>query len=242
MPLGEMQFESQVLGRQVSVSFSVPASSGGASFPAVLLLPGRGGNHRSWLIETRLSVYLGSVPLVAIMPDGGVSDWSNFRIPGERYEDFVMEDLLPTCEHVFPIQSGRWTASGWSMGAVGVLHLGLKHPGRFLSVAAHCPPVVSLQYLDEERTDLTPEARHDADLYAHADQTVRCADRPVVSIDCGQEDPHLDLARAFHEHLDTVGYPHQYRQPPGGHDSTYWDGQVQSGLEQHTAALEDERT
>ena len=241
MPLGEMQFESRVLGRQVSVSFSVPAPSSGASFPAVLLLPGRGGNHRSWLIDTRLSLYLASLPLVAIMPDGGVSDWSNFRIPGERYEDFVMEDLIPTCEHVFPIQGKRWTASGWSMGAVGALHLGLKHPHRFLSIAAHCPPVVSPQYLLEERTDLTPEARDDADLYAHAEHAVRRADRPVVSVDCGAEDAHLDLARAFHEHLDSIGYPHEYRQPRCGHDSTYWDGQVQSGLQQHVAALEDER-
>src|SRR5947209_9021954 len=134
MPLGEMQFESQVLGRQVTLSFCIPQLGLSASFPAVLLLPGRGANHRSWLIDTRVSVYLRSLPLVAIMPDGGMSDWSNFRIPGERYEDFVMEDLIPTCEHAFPIRSGRWAASGWSMGAVGALHLGLQHPDTLLSL------------------------------------------------------------------------------------------------------------
>ena len=241
MSLGEMQFDSQVLGRQVSVGFSVPAPSVGASFPAVLLLPGRGANHRSWLIDTRVSVYLRPLPLVAILPDGGVSDWSNFRIPGERYEDFVMEDLIPTCEHAFPIRSGRWAASGWSMDAVGALHLGLKHPDRFLSIAAHCPPVVSPQYLVEERTDLTSEARCDADLYAHAELAVQRAERPVVSIDCGAEDAHLSLVHAFHDHLDTLGYPHEYRESRGGHDSAYWDGQIRRGLGQHMAVLQNEK-
>lgn len=239
MLIGEMQFDSGVLRRQVSLSFCLPDPVSGRAFPGLLLLHGRGGNHRAWLISTRLASHLEALPLVAVMPDGGASDWSNSRIPGERYQDFLVEDLIPTCEHAFPLRPDRWVISGWSMGAVGALDLAFKYPDRFRSIAAHCPPIVSPQYL-QAQTDLSAEAREDADLYAHAEQALRFPKRPVVSVDCGAEDPHLDLVCAFHEHLGTIGYGHEYREPPGGHDAAYWDGQVQSGLRQHIRVLQSE--
>jgi enterochelin esterase-like enzyme len=98
---------------------------------------------------------------------------------------------------------------------------------------------VSPQYLAAQ-TNLSSEARADADLYTHAEQALRRPERPVVSVDCATEDPHLSLVRAFHEHLDAIGYAHEYREPPGGHDSAYWDGQIQSGLRQHMSILQRE--
>lgn len=239
MLIGEMQFDSNVLKRKVSFSFSIPDPSLDGPYPGLLLLHGRGGNHRSWLISTRLAFYLEALSLIAIMPDGGASDWSNSRIPGERYQDFLVEDLIPTCEHAFRLRPGPWVASGWSMGAVGALDLGFRYPDRFLSVAAHCPPVVSSQYL-QAQTNLSSETRADADLYAHAEQALRRPMRPVVSVDCGTEDGHLYLVHAFHDHLDGIGYMHEYCEPAGGHNSAYWDGQIQSGLRQHMRTLQKE--
>lgn len=92
--------------------------------------------------------------------------------------------------------------------------------------------------MPRETGNLSTEAREDLDLYGLANRAVRIVDQPMVSIDCGIDDPHLSLVRGLHVHLEAIGYPHEYREPPGSHIGGYCDAQVQRGLAQHMTVFQ----
>jgi S-formylglutathione hydrolase FrmB len=238
MNLGEMRVRSRALGRHVGFSFSIPDEerAGPGPYPALLQLHGASDDHTAWFTRTKLSVYLEDVPLIAVAADGALSLWGN-RGPRERYEDFLMEDLLPACERFFPVRPGPWAIGGLSMGGLGAIRLGLKHPDRFASIYAHSSYLPSRAQLAERHEDMTEEQRADFDVYALAAGAVSRPDRPRLSFDCGTDDFLLEQNRAFHAHLESVGYPHEYTEYSGAHTWEYWDDHVRDALPRHLDVL-----
>ena len=240
MNLGQMQIHSPVLRRQVTFSFRLPSSAevGPGPYPALLQLHGASEDHTAWITRTMLPVHLEGTPLIVIMPEGARSQWLN-RNDHERYEDFLLQDLLPACAAFFPVRSGRWAIGGLSMGGQGALHLGLKYPTRFASIYAHSSVIPDRATLQSWLPDLTPALLDDADLFARAARTVTHPERPTLSFDCGTDDPLLGENRAFHHHLTALGYPHRYLEHPGAHAWAYWDAHVREAIRQHLAVLGD---
>ncbi len=238
MNLGQLQIYSPTLQRHVSFSFRLPSSAeaGPGPYPALLLLHGAEEDHTAWLTRTMLPVHLEGTPLIAIMPDGARSQWLN-RNAHERYEDFLIHDLLPACEAFFPVRAGHWAIGGLSMGGQGALHLGLKYPTRFASIYAHSSVIPDRETLHRWLPELNPETLADADLYERVRHMAARPERPALSFDCGTEDPLLEENRAFHRHLQRIGYPHRYAEHPGGHTWHYWDEHVREALSQHLAVL-----
>jgi S-formylglutathione hydrolase FrmB len=232
-----MQFFSRALGRRAIFTFYVPdpEKAPDAPYPAVLQLHGASDNHTSWATQSKLPYYLDHRSFVVIMPDGALSGWSNYRLkgPGTNYEDFIIQDLMPACEHVFPIQPGRWAIGGLSMGGGGALRLGLKHPDRFASIYAHSSGIATVERLRDRFPHLSDDELADADIYAHARRALTFVDWPTLGFDCGIDDALLDHNRHFHAYLDEIGYPHEYRELPGGHTWEYWDEHVQHALTWH---------
>lgn len=238
MNLGQMHIASAALHRHVTFTFQLPRRDkvGSGPYPALLLLHGASENHSAWTTFTKLPRYLEDEALVVVMPDGARSQWLN-RNPHERYEDFLMQDLLPACADFFPIRPGRWGIGGYSMGGQGALYLGLKHPDRFASIYAQSSVIPDGQTLHDWMPDLTPVQLAEADITAHADRCVSRSDRPRLGFDCGMEDDLLAQNRTFHRHLERIGYPHRYAEYPGGHDWDYWDSHVRDALAHHAQAL-----
>jgi len=74
------------------------------------------------------------------MPDGDASYYVNVRMrPPDRYEDYLVQDLISDVEAKFPVNSGRSHRAiiGISMGGFGAVNLSLKHPGLFIFAAAN---------------------------------------------------------------------------------------------------------
>lgn len=238
MNFGQMQMHSDVLRRHVTFSFRLPPSGevGPGPYPALLLLHGASEEHSAWITRTKLLVHLEGTPLIVIMPDGARSQWLN-RSAHERYEDFILDDLLPACAEFFPVRQGRWAIGGYSMGGQGALSLGLKHPDRFASIYAHSSAIPDRAILSEWMPDLTSAQLDEADLFAHATNCVARPDRPSIGLDCGTEDAILDHSRLFHAHLDRIGYDHHYAENPGGHTWDYWDIHLPHALQHHLAVL-----
>lgn len=239
MNLGQMQFYSQALERHVSFSFSLPSpdDAGPGPYPALLQLHGRTDDHTAWLTRSKLAVYLDKRPLIAIMPDGGLSFWAN-RGPRERYEDFIMRDLLPACAAFFPIRPGRWAIGGLSMGGFGALRLGLKYPDRFASIYGHSSAIFTRADLQQRAPELLATGDEATDPFALAEKALNAPNRPRLSFDCGLQDMAADglllpRNRAFHEHLERLGFPHHYAEFLGGHTWEYWDEHVREALAQH---------
>jgi pimeloyl-ACP methyl ester carboxylesterase len=63
--------------------------------------------------------------------------------PQDRYEDYVVKDLIVDAENKFPIAAGRSTRAivGISMGGFGAVNLSLRHPDLFAFVGALSPAI-----------------------------------------------------------------------------------------------------
>ncbi len=82
-------------------------------------------------------------PMVSVMPSAGRSFYMNFRDGSQKWEDFVMKDLLPYMRKNFNVVQGREGTfiTGISMGGMGSLRMAVKYPEVFQAVASQEPAV-----------------------------------------------------------------------------------------------------
>ena len=129
MSFGTMSFFSKALGRPKSYTILLPDYEGatGGPYPVLYLLHGLSDDHRAWSSWTSLDRYVRRLPLVVVMPDGERGFYTNM-VEGPRYEDYLMQDLIPHVEGCYNVLKGaRHTAiGGLSMGGYGAMKLGLS--------------------------------------------------------------------------------------------------------------------
>src|SRR5262245_53850563 len=80
-------------------------------------------------------------PMVSVMPSAGRAFYMNFRDGSQKWEDFVMKDLLPYMRKNFNVVQGREGTfiTGISMGGMGSLRIAVKYPDVFQAVASQEP-------------------------------------------------------------------------------------------------------
>ncbi len=239
MQTATLQFMSRALGRHVQYTALIPdlQRHGPGPFPVLYQLHGRSDDHTAWTVRSRLPDHVAAYGLIVVLPDGGISGWRNCG-PHERYEDFVIDDLYAHVTATLPVRPGRAAIGGLSMGGGGAVRLGLKHPERFASIWAHSSSLANADVL--MRGGATPEQADADDVFAIAMRLVGGMPRPSLprlAFDCGTEDGLRGQNVAFHQHLDAIGYPHIYREHPGGHTWEYWDTHVREALAQHAPIL-----
>src|SRR5712675_2460559 len=78
-----------------------------------------------------------------VMPSAGRAFYMNFRDGSQKWEDFVMKDLLPYMRKNFNMVQGREGTfnTGISMGGMGSLRMAVKHPEIFQAVASQEPAI-----------------------------------------------------------------------------------------------------
>jgi S-formylglutathione hydrolase FrmB len=243
MPIGEMHMASGVLGHDIAFSFYVPGKEFEPPYPAILQLHGAGDDNASWFTKSMLPHWLGRYPFVVICPAGGRSFWSNFALQGQGtdFEDFLIQELMSEVGRIFPVRSGRWAIGGLSMGGFGAIRLGLTYPDRFASIYAHSSAVWTSERLRELMPEVTDEIVEQADVYRLLQPAIGRQDLPALTFDCGEDDFLIEDNRTFHRHLDSIGFPHQYREFSGAHTWEYWNEHVQQALARHAEVLGVER-
>lgn len=241
MPYGEMHLFSAALRQTVTFAFLVPEPpfAGPGPYPALLQLHGANDDYLSWSTKSKLRVHVEHLPMIVVMPNGGMTAWSDWMDPRMPMETFLMTELMPACESILPIREGRWAIGGNSMGGYGSLQMGLKHPDRFASIYAHSS-VIYGHGVRELPPGIDPEEHAPDDLYRLAEQRVADERCPVLGMDCGTDDRLLPEGRAFHDHLERIGYPHSFGEVPGGHDWYYWDERFPTAVRQHLDVLAEE--
>ena len=82
-------------------------------------------------------------PMVSVMPSAGRAFYMNFRDGSQKWEDFVMKDLLPYMRKNFNVVQGREGTfiTGISMGGTGSLRMAVKYPEVFQAVASQEPAI-----------------------------------------------------------------------------------------------------
>jgi diacylglycerol O-acyltransferase/trehalose O-mycolyltransferase len=123
--------------------------SGKTRYPVLYLLHGAGGDNRSWLDDEHVQDALGSMPVIAVMPDGSATSASGQRVNGgysdwfgveagstgtaPAWESYHVRELVPFIDRAFPTRrsaAGRAIA-GISMGGTGAMKYAGAFPGTF---------------------------------------------------------------------------------------------------------------
>jgi putative tributyrin esterase len=231
--IATMEFPSAALGRQVTFSVILP-EAGDGPFPVVYQLHGASDDHRAWLQRSNLVRHASGLPLIVVLPDGGLSFWADVH-PLLRYETFVIDDLDRHVRRTFPVRTGPAAIGGLSMGGYGAIRLALRHPERFSSVFAHSsrvPTRAELRNLAWARGADLDEL--DLEVIIERADPARA---PRISLDCGLADHLLGDSRRLHALLDRRGIVHDYAEYEGAHTWDYWDAHVPEALRQHCRVL-----
>jgi len=234
---------SALLGRTLSYRVVLPpgyglAGAGATRYPVLYLLHGWGGGYESWLASSSLARYAAEHRLILVTPEGG-KGWYTDGASGERYESYILRELIPEVDARFrtiAARRGRGVA-GYSMGGYGALKFAFRHPETFAFAGSTSGALDAAAREDEESLVRTfgaagspTRAENDLPRLAREFPSERKGALPYLYLDCGLEDPwfahNRDLAAALAERQ----IAHEYRQLPGRHVWPYWDARVREIL------------
>ena len=241
-----VDFSSSLLGKRMPYGVVLPRGYGlitkrGVRYPVLYLLHGWSGNYDSWLKETALVQYASEHKLIIVTPEGH-NGWytDSATVPSDQNETYITQELIPDVDSRFrtvPHRSGRAVA-GCSMGGYGALKFGLKHPEMFSLVASMSGALDATSRTDDTSImqtfgELNSPTRlaNDLQRLVRDFPAERQASLPYFYLDCGTEDPWLEVNREFASTLSERKISHDYRQLSGGHVWPYWDRQVDEVLQ-----------
>jgi S-formylglutathione hydrolase FrmB len=248
-----VQFESKLVGSPLPYNVVLPTdyksdSSKQKRYPVIYLLHGLGGSAGDWVsTRARLADYAASYPFIIVVPEGRDGWYTDGAVPNEKFESYIVEELIPDVERRFRAiasREGRGVA-GLSMGGYGALKFGFKHPDVFAFAASMSGALRAASWIADEslpqfaRPSIARvygaadnRVRRDNDLFSLARDVTpeRASSLPYFYLDCGTEDFLILNSRDFSALLIEKKIPHEFRELPGAHNWPYWDRQVQEIL------------
>jgi S-formylglutathione hydrolase FrmB len=239
-----VRHRSALLGREVAYKVLLPPGYGlvtsrATRYPVLYMLHGWGGDHESWLSSSSLALYASEHRLIVVTPEGGKGWYTDAAAAGERYESYVLRELIPEVDGRFrtvAARRGRGVA-GYSMGGYGALKFGFRHPEVFAFAGSTSGALDAAAREDEESLVRTfggggspTRAENDLPRLAREFPEARRGALPYLYLDCGLEDPWLAHNRDFAAALAERRIAHEYRQLPGRHVWPYWDARARDIL------------
>lgn len=222
-------------------------------FPMLFLLHGIDGRSEDWIDKGDVLVCLRSHRIIAVMPDGSDSYYTNAALRSkDHYEDLISEDLLKDVEQHYRVALGPLGhgIGGISMGGYGAIKIALRHPDKFsfaagLSAALDAPQrPFAIRRLGQSFRYLRifgfqgSSSRRENNVFSLAR---RASTAPFLFLLCGQDESLLDVNRSFATLLDKRDLPHEYHEVPGGHSWDSWKREIPEMLnsaEQHLQGVQ----
>jgi len=251
--------ESAALGKSLDFAILMPPAGpqcSVAALPVVYLLHGYGDDHLA-LDRTGLSDVLhgymarGRTPCaILVLPDGERGFYTNWYDGSARYEDYIIDDLIPAAERQLGLEVPRERRHlmGVSMGGTGALQIGLRHPGLFASITSLSGVIVHEDRIAEylERSPMNrfaPLTRIFGDgldrEYVEAHHPYPLVRRRAPELDqrifigaASREDQVFRQGSLeFHEHLAALGVDHEWVLAEGGHGWRTWLPLIERALD-----------
>ncbi len=129
-------------------------------YPLIVQLHGGGGssdNMTTMAGSLEKAISEGLVPAaVSVMPSAGRSFYMDYRDGSQKWETFIVADLLAKMRGDYNVAKGRegTLITGISMGGMGSLRIAFKHPDVFQAVASMEPGIEpALAYKDIKLRD-----------------------------------------------------------------------------------------
>jgi S-formylglutathione hydrolase FrmB len=236
----DVSFFSKSLQRQMPYRVFLPAKLvPGQKLPVVYLLHGGGGSFRNWSNYSDVSPYAAQ-GLILVMPDGGSSYYMNAAEKTEdKYEDYLVSDLIGDVEARFPAATGRECRAivGVSMGGFAAVTLALTRPELF-SFGGALSPAIDVpsrrftlrrwgQYL-RFRNIFGPRGsrtRLASDPFVLV-QSANPGVTPYLYLTAGDREALLAPNRRFAAILSERHFNYEFHTKPGGHDWNEWNAQL----------------
>jgi S-formylglutathione hydrolase FrmB len=241
--------DSALLGRKLPCGILGPPPADGAEadLPVFFLLHGLGDSHLAldrFGLGERLwrGMEAGSVPRAFVVaPTGERGFWIDWHDGSRPYERYLVEEVIPQAERRLGLDVPRERRHlvGVSMGGIGGLQIGLRHPDLFASVASLSGPImderqavehletspvrrlVDLKRIFGDGTDREHLESHNP----HAIARSRGADLGTrLCIAAGRDEKPFfrETTLAFHRLLERQGAPHEFELFEGGHGWRHW--------------------
>jgi S-formylglutathione hydrolase FrmB len=235
-------FHSDALDRDMQYRVFMPTNTvAGVRLPVVYLLHGSGGNFRDWSNYSDVSRFA-EQGLILVMPEGNYSYYVNAaERPQDRYEDYIVTDLVADVASKFPVAEGRSNRAivGVSMGGFGAIRLGLSHSDLFVFAGAISPAIdvpsrpFSIKRIQQwlgYRSIFGPwgsQTRRNGDPFVLA-RSVDPARGPYFFLTCGQQEGLLPANRNFAAVLAYRHFRYEFHVVPGDHNWNQWNEQLAS--------------
>jgi S-formylglutathione hydrolase FrmB len=239
----EMKFYSRELKKGTQVNVLLPEGGDGPC-KVLWLLHGLTDDHTAWTRYTSIERYANERRLAVVMP-GADRSWYTNTAYGQRYLDFVADEVPAVCRGYFRGMSDAREdnyVGGLSMGGYGAMKLSLLYPERY----AGCISLSgSLDITRKNRTYLLEEWRgnfgfdipdafalegSEHDLFALLDKVSDAKALPRIFQWCGTEDTLISANREFRDKLIARGAEVDYSESEGNHSWRWWDMHIQRGL------------
>jgi len=241
----DVTFHSAALNRDMPYRVFLPAAvASGQKLPVVYLLHGGdGGGFRDWSNGSDVAAYAAR-NLILVMPEGAFSYYMNAaEKPADRYEDYVLQDLIPDVDARFPVSERRENRAivGISMGGFAAIKWALSRPDLFVFVGALSP---SIEVVNREfrvrnrlpgiqewwrlRTVFGPpgsETRRSRDPFVLV-ESARPDQTPYIYIAVGEKERFLEPNRRFARRLQERGFRFEFHTSPGIHNWSLWEAQI----------------
>lgn len=240
--LRDVTFRSAALNRDMQYRVVLPLSVAlGQRLPAVYLLHGGGGGFRDWTNDSDVARFAES-GLVLVMPEGNSSYYTNaVNPPQDRYEDYIVSDLIPDVESKFPVATGRSNRAivGISMGGFGAVKLALRYPDLFIfaggissaiDVPRRASSIKRLQQSRHYNSIFGPsgsQTRRDNDPFVLV-RTKNPEAVPYFFLTCGEQEGLLPANREFATLLEARHFRFEFHTVSGGHDWNQWNAWLPS--------------
>ncbi|MBD3166310.1 DUF459 domain-containing protein [bacterium] len=210
----------------------VPRDIPQGGLPVLLLLHGAYGSYTDWSdhAHKQLSRLAARHGLLIVLPDGDPHGWylDSPYVEENQIASYIMDELLPDVLERLPA-SGVFGVTGLSMGGHGALVFALHHPTVFHAAGSMSAVTDLSEATDREAlVELLGSYNENPGLWHHWSAWHLVGDRgrykpkPSILLTCGEDDSRFEMNLSFHRRLDGLGFPHQWRTSPGGHDWQYW--------------------
>jgi putative tributyrin esterase len=236
----DVTFHSAALNRDMLYRAILPAKiAPNQKLPVLYLLHGGGGGFRDWSNYSDVAGYA-QRGLILVMPEGNSSYYTNAADrPQDRYEEYVVHDLIADVEQRLPAASDRAhrAIAGVSMGGFGAVVLALKHPDLFvfaggLSSALDVPSrPFSIRRIGQYRQHSSifgpwgSQSRRASDPFALV-RSVDPAHAPYLFLTCGDLEGLLPTNRRFAAMLQARHFSYEFHTVSGSHDWNQWNRNV----------------
>lgn len=201
-------------------------------YPVVYLMHGHGGSYKDYFQNKKFQDIADLYDFILVAPDGFKDCWYiDAPQKGEKqFETFFVQELLPTVEKNYSIDTDNRFITGISMGGHGAMWLFLHHPNLFKS-AGSCSGVLELRYSGNVKGSLSRLLGDFADGGNINFRDFSCINHlenivgkdKYIYFDCGTEDHLYAAAKLFRDRCDILGIKAYSVFSPGKHNGEYFD-------------------